>query len=149
MVKKSALTITLPMLLLSVGIAAAPTVAQGQQLAQSPRPTSSEPVAGQVPLGVTVIQLRAIVAGWSAKKDVLGKHVQNDHGEDLGAIEDIILTQPNEASYEIIGVGGFLGIAERLVAIPTRQLKIEGNHFVLPGATKDVLRAMPPFVYSH
>lgn len=102
-----------------------------------------------IPLGVTVIQLHAVVAGWSVKKDILGKHVQNSRKEDLGKIEDIIVTPKDQGAFAIIGVGGFLGIAERLVAIPARQLKLENGYFLLAGATKDVLRAMPPFIYAH
>jgi sporulation protein YlmC with PRC-barrel domain len=107
------------------------------------------PPAGVIPLGVTVIQLRAVVAGWSVKKDVLGKHVQNSRKEDLGKIEDVVITPNDQVAFAIIGVGGFLGIAERLVAIPASQLKAENGYFLLPGATKDVLSAMPPFIYAH
>jgi hypothetical protein len=114
-------------------------------IAQSPTP----PAAGLIPLGVTVIEMRAIVAGWSAKKDILGKHLLSDHNDDLGAIEDIIITPNDQASFFIIGVGGFLGIPNRLVAIPVRQIKMQNGRFVLAGATKDTVRAMPPFVYSH
>ncbi|MDB5028505.1 MAG: photosystem reaction center subunit [Candidatus Eremiobacteraeota bacterium] len=121
-------------------------------LAQSPSPASSAtppPAAGIVPLGVTVIEMRAIVVGWSAKKDLLGHTVQNDKKESLGKIDDVIISPRSSVSFAIIGVGGFLGIGGRLVAIPMSQLKLEGSQLVLPGATKDALKAMPPFVYSH
>jgi sporulation protein YlmC with PRC-barrel domain len=123
------------------------TGARAQQ--QTPAPPSPTPVAGEIPLGVTVIELRAIVTGWSAKKDLLGKTVQNDKKEKLGKIEDIIISPKTSVSHAIIGVGGFLGIGERLVAIPIGQLRVTNGQLVLPGATKDVLKAMPPFVYSH
>jgi sporulation protein YlmC with PRC-barrel domain len=142
--KKYALLGTVPLLVLVCGIAVA---APKEQLAQESAP--SAPVAGQIPLGVTVIQMRAIVAGWSVKRDVLGKNVQNDRKENLGKIEDLIVTPQDQAAFAIIGVGGFLGIAERLVAIPTQRLKIVGDHFLLNGATKENLQAMPPFVYAH
>ena len=60
-------------------------------VAQSPSPASSgtpPPAAGIIPLGVTVIEMRAIVVGWSAKKDLLGHTVQNDKKENLGKIDD-------------------------------------------------------------
>lgn len=145
MMKKFALFATLPMLLISGNVA----TAQRAQLSQATTPSPSPPAAGVIPLGVTVIEMQAIVAGWSVRKDIIGKHVQNDRKEDLGKISDIIITQKDQAAFAIIGVGGFLGIAERLVAIPMRQLKISGDHFLLPGATKDVLTKMPPFVYAH
>jgi hypothetical protein len=144
MIKKLLVATLTPLLLIWV-TSVAPPAAQGQQLAQA----TPLPAAGLIPLGVTVIEMRAVVAGWSAKKDILGKHVQNGRKEDLGTIQDIIITPKNEAAFAIIGVGGFLGIAERLVAIPTRQLKVQDGHFLLAGATKDTLTRMPPFIYSH
>lgn len=44
--------------------------------------------------------------------------------------------------------GGFLGIGERLIAIPIDHLKLENGKFVLKGATKEVRKAMPPFHYA-
>jgi uncharacterized protein YrrD len=93
--------------------------------------------------------MEAVVVGWSAKKDLLGKPVVNDRKEKLGNIEDIVLAPNGSASYAIIGVGGFLGIGTRLVAIPMKQIKLENGQLVLSGATKDVLKGMPPFVYAH
>ncbi|MEA2719285.1 MAG: hypothetical protein QOJ39_1149 [Candidatus Eremiobacteraeota bacterium] len=119
-------------------------------LAQTtPAPSASVPAAGVVPLGVTVIEMQAVVAGWSVKKDLLGKGVQNEKKENLGKIEDIILSRNDSASFAIIGVGGFLGIGERLVAIPMSRIKLQSGQLVLAGATKDNIRAMPPFVYAH
>jgi sporulation protein YlmC with PRC-barrel domain len=123
--------------------------AQAQSSAQPP----AAPVAGRAPLGVTVVELEAIVIGRSAKRDLLGKTVVNDKNEKIGKVDDLILS-PNKdsslpaASFAIIGVGGFLGIGKRDVAIPMEQLKVENKQLALPGATKDTLKAMPPFVYQ-
>jgi PRC-barrel domain len=107
------------------------------------------PIAGKVSLGVTVDEMQALVAGWSVKKDFLGKTVRNDKGERLGVIEDIIVTPKDSVSYAIIGVGGFLGINERHVAVRLGDLNRHNAQFELAGATKDTVKAMPPFVYSH
>jgi hypothetical protein len=115
----------------------------------APSPAASAPAAGEIPLGVTVIELKELVIGWSVRKDLLGKGVQNDKKENLGKIEDVIVSPTNSLSYAIVGVGGFLGIPSRLVAIPMKQLKLQSSQLVLPGATKDTLKAMPPFVYTH
>jgi hypothetical protein len=88
---------------------------------------SGAPAAGVIPLGITVIEMHAVVAGWSAKRDLLGKDVQNDKKQTLGKISDIIVTPNNSVSFAIIGVGGFLGIPSRLVAIPMRQLRLENG----------------------
>jgi hypothetical protein len=106
------------------------------------------PIAGRTVLGVTVVEMEAIILGWSARKDLLGKTVINDAKEKIGQIEDIIITPDSAASYAIIGVGGFLGIGEHRVAIPFQQIKMRNGALVLPGATRDALKTLPEFKYA-
>lgn len=113
---------------------------------------SNAPVAGASTLGVTVVEMENVVLGWSAKHDMLGKNVINDRKEKIGTIDDLIITpsaagKMPRATVAIIGVGGFLGIGRRDVAIPIEQIQHTDNAFVLPGATKDALKALPPFEY--
>jgi sporulation protein YlmC with PRC-barrel domain len=129
----------------------------GVASAQAPAPSTAQapaaPVAGRAPLGVTVVEMEAVVIGHSAKRDLLGKTVVNDKNEKIGKVDDLIIS-PNKdsntpaASFAIIGVGGFLGMGKRDVAIPMEQLKLQNKQLTLPGATKDTLKAMPPFVYQ-
>ncbi|MEN3362863.1 MAG: hypothetical protein V7606_137, partial [Burkholderiales bacterium] len=51
---------------------------------------------------MTVVEMEAIILGWSAKKDLLGKNVQNDAKDKIGEIEDIIITPDKAASFAII-----------------------------------------------
>lgn len=115
--------------------------------------TASPPVAGKAPLGIAVVEMEAVIHGWSAKKDLLGKAVTNDQKEKIGKIDDLIISHSTDAklpvaSSAIIGVGGFLGIGKNDVAIPMEQLKLEGKQLVLPGATKAALKALPRFEYA-
>lgn len=125
----------------------------GAAPAQSGAQAPTIPVAGRAPLGVTVIQMEAVVLGWSAKRDLMGKNVVNDKNEKIGKVDDLIITPSKgdvpAASYAIIGVGGFLGIGKREIAIPSDQLKLQNKQLTLPGATKEALKAMPPFVYQN
>ena len=105
-------------------------------------------VAGTVTLGVAVAEMKEVATGWSAKKQFLGKTVVNEKGEKVGKIDDVIITPEKAISYVIIGAGGFLGIAKHDVAIPVTQLKHEGDKIVLPGATKDAVKALPKFEYA-
>jgi sporulation protein YlmC with PRC-barrel domain len=105
-------------------------------------------VAGTVTLGVAVADMKAVATGWSAKKQFLGKAVVNEKGEKVGKIEDVIITPEKAISYVIIGAGGFLGIAKHDVAIPVTQLTHEGDKIVLPGATKEAVKALPKFEYA-
>ena|SRR5918912_725357 len=105
-------------------------------------------VAGSTNLGVTSEELKAVALGWSAKKQILGKPVYNDHNDRVGDIDDLIIAPDRVVSYAIIGVGGFLGLGEHYVAIPVHQLTSSDGKFMLPGATKEALKAMPPFTYA-
>jgi sporulation protein YlmC with PRC-barrel domain len=102
-------------------------------------------VAGEAPVGVTVEEMKLVVLGWSAKHKLLGHEVYNDKNEKIGEIDDIIVSPKKTVSWAIIGVGGFLGIASKDVAIPMDQLHFKGDKLILPGATKEQLKALPPF----
>jgi sporulation protein YlmC with PRC-barrel domain len=104
-------------------------------------------VAGETTLGVTVEELKVVVLGWSAKRQLLDKDVYNDKNQEIGEIKDVIVSPKKTVSWAIIGVGGFLGIADKLVAIPMNQLALTGNKLILKGATKEALKAMPEFHY--
>jgi sporulation protein YlmC with PRC-barrel domain len=105
-------------------------------------------VAGTATIGVAVEEMKAVALGWSAKKQILDKDVYNDKDEKVGKVEDMIVAPDKAVSYAIVGVGGFLGIDRHDVAIPAGQLKIEGGKLMLPGATKDALKAVPKFEYA-
>ncbi len=89
-----------------------------------------------------------IIIGWSTKKEILGTRVMSEAKERIGEIEDIIITPQKAASYAIIGVSGFIGIGELRVAISFQQLKMQETNFVLAGATKDAVKALPEFKYA-
>jgi hypothetical protein len=52
-------------------------------------------------------------------------------------------------SYAIVNAGGFLQLTKHDVAIPVSQLKLVEGNLVLPGATRDALKASPEFEYAH
>ena len=100
-------------------------------------------------LGLAAAELREITAGWSAKRQILGKAVYNDLNERVGSIDDVIVTTDKSVSYAIINAGGFLAVAKHDVAVPVSRLKLINDKLVLAGATKDALKAAPPFEYAN
>jgi sporulation protein YlmC with PRC-barrel domain len=99
-------------------------------------------------VSVSKTELRQVARGWSAKKKILGKGVYNNIGEKIGDINDLIVTPDKAVSYAIVGVGGFLGVGEHEIAVPVGRLKQQEDKIVLPGATKDTLKAVPKFEYA-
>ena len=105
-------------------------------------------VAGSTTVGVTAAELKQVILGWSAKKKLLGKNVFNETNEKLGKVEDIIIAPDKSVSYVIIGTGGFVGLRKHNVAIPMGQIQEKNGKLVLPGATKEAVKALPPFEYT-
>ena len=108
----------------------------------------AQQVVGSTTIGVAYAELRDVTTGWSTKRQVLGKNVFNDNGETIGKIDDIIVAPDKAVSYAIIGAGGFLGVGRHDVAIPVSQLKENDGKFILPGGSKDAIKAMPEFEYA-
>jgi sporulation protein YlmC with PRC-barrel domain len=108
----------------------------------------SQQVVGSTQLGVAYAELRDVTVGWSAKRQIIGQTVYNDKGEKIGKADDIIVAPDKAISYAIVGAGGFLGVGKHDVAIPVSQLKQTDGKFVLAGATKEAIKAMPPFEYA-
>ena len=55
-----------------------------------------------------------------------GDRVVNRAGEDLGQVEDFMIDLKNgRIEYAVLSFGGFLGMGNRLFAIPWQALKLE------------------------
>ena len=102
----------------------------------------SAQIAGSTTTGLSVEELKTIALGWSAKKQILGKPVYNDKDEKVGDVDDLIIAPDSSVSYAIIGVGGFLGLGERQVAVPVNRFKHSEGRIVLPGARPDWVKSI-------
>jgi len=105
-------------------------------------------VAGSTRLGVAVEEMKTVALGWSAKKQVLGQSVYNEQKQKVGSIDDLIIAPDTSVSFVIVGAGGFVGLGKHDVAIPVTQLSQQNGKFLLPGATKDAIKALPKFEYA-
>jgi hypothetical protein len=105
-------------------------------------------VAGSTTVGVAVEEMKAVALGWSVKKQILGQYVYNEQKQRVGKVDDLIIAPDTSVSFAIIGAGGFVGLGRHDVAIPVGQLKQQDGKFVLPGATKEAIKALPKFEYA-
>jgi len=129
---------------IAVAVCLAVVGMMGNALAQREAPVAGVSIGV---IGVTVDELVIVAKGWSAKKQIMGKKVYNDKREKVGVVDDLIIAPDKAISCAIIGTGGFIGVDKHDVAIPVGQFKMEEGKLILPGATKDVVKAMPAFHY--
>jgi sporulation protein YlmC with PRC-barrel domain len=88
-----------------------------------------------------------VSTGYRASK-VLGASVVNEAGDTVGKIDEIIVGSDGKAPFVVLSVGGFLGVGDKLVVLPYEQMRTDGKKIMLPGATKDSLKALPEFKYA-
>lgn len=71
-----------------------------------------------------------------------------DPNNKIGDIDDLVINKDGSVSTAVIGVGGFLGVGQKDVAIPFTDLKVASNNdktwFVLD-RTKQDLKSAPAF----
>ncbi len=99
--------------------------------------------------------------------EIKGVDVYNDQNQKIGNIDDVLMDQHGNVKAVVIGVGGFLGVGERNVAVPFGQLHWQMNttrpangqqvaqsnnvqpaRATLPGVTKEQLQQAPEFKYA-
>jgi sporulation protein YlmC with PRC-barrel domain len=69
----------------------------------------------------------------------------------IGSIDDVLLDKQGKVSALIVGVGGFLGIGEKDVAVPfaaVRTEKKDGKSYLTLDETKDSLKAATGYKYD-
>ncbi len=70
---------------------------------------------------------------WRASK-LVGLSVYNDNNESLGSINDLLTDKSGNIKAVVIGVGGFLGVGEHLVAVPLDKIKFVNEPVAYAGA---------------
>jgi sporulation protein YlmC with PRC-barrel domain len=70
---------------------------------------------------------------WRASK-LVGLSVYNDNNESVGSINDLLTDKSGNVKAVVIGVGGFLGVGEHLVAIPFDKVKFVNEPVAYTGA---------------
>jgi sporulation protein YlmC with PRC-barrel domain len=71
---------------------------------------------------------------WRASK-IVGLSVYNDKNESLGSINDLLTDKSGNIKAVVIGVGGFLGVGEHLVAVPFDKVKFTDQPVAYTGAS--------------
>jgi sporulation protein YlmC with PRC-barrel domain len=75
----------------------------------------------------------AFQGNWRASK-MVGLSVYNDSNESVGSINDLLTDKTGNIKAVVIGVGGFLGVGEHLVAVAFDKVKFVNEPVAYTGA---------------
>lgn len=78
---------------------------------------------------------------------LIGDTIRNRNGEDLGKLEEIMIDlDEGRVAYAVLSFGGFLGVGDKLFAIPWEALTVDTeNEEVVFDVQKEVLENAPGF----
>ena len=68
------------------------------------------------------LQDQSMQGAWRTSK-VVGLSVYNDNNEKIGSVNDLLMDKSGNIKAAVIGVGGFLGMGEHLVAVSFDKIK--------------------------
>jgi sporulation protein YlmC with PRC-barrel domain len=111
--------------------------------AQTPAATTTDKAGAASDTSVTS---SSHMGEWRASK-MVGLNVYNDKNESVGSINDLLVDKSGGIKAVVIGVGGFLGVGEHLVAVPLDKVKFVSEPIVYTGASNAPAgNARPPGV---
>ncbi|EJC84174.1 PRC-barrel protein [Rhizobium leguminosarum bv. trifolii WSM2297] len=84
--------------------------------------------------------------------DMMVKPGAEKDWDDIGEVNEVILSRQGEVKAVVLGVGGFLGLGEKAVAIPMKDIKFvrdgddADDYFLVVNANKQMLTDAPAYV---
>src|SRR6185437_8349066 len=108
--------------------------------AQQPAPTTAGPaeIFTRLPAGTTVANFYK-------------QNVYDPSDNKIGDVDDLLIDKEGRVTAMIIGVGGFLGVGEKDVAVPFSSVRAsEKNNkwYLALNTNKEALKAAPGFTYD-
>lgn len=111
---------------------------------ETPPATMSAPSTAAMPAPDSIISQQK--ANELRANTLIGMRVRNTESENLGKINDLLFDEKGAIQAAVVSVGGFLGIGDKLVAVPWSNVKLEGDgRSALLAMSKDQLKAAAPF----
>ena len=103
--------------------------------------------AAQPPLMITTLPGEA-----SPISDYYNQNVYDRSDNKIGEVNDLLLDSGGKVNAVMVGVGGFLGVGEKNVAVPFQALKVaekDGKRYLVLDTTKEALQTAPGYSYDH
>lgn len=95
--------------------------------------------------------LSTVPEGSKTVTDWYKQSVYDRHDAKIGAIDDVLVDKSGKVTALMVGVGGFLGIGEKDVAVPfeaVRVTKKSNDWYLVMDATKDGLKNAQGYEYN-
>ncbi len=84
--------------------------------------------------------------GLQRSSQIIGMSVKNPQGQDLGKIDELVISSDGMVKYAILSHGGVAGIGDKLTPIPWKSLKPgEDKKYLTVNITKETLAKAPNF----
>ncbi|MDO5641956.1 MAG: PRC-barrel domain-containing protein [Paracoccus sp. (in: a-proteobacteria)] len=135
-----------------------PAVPAADPAVESTQPAPETMIDAEVEVDETAVLEAEMVASDKVMREqapnelridwITGSRVTSLQGETVGDIKDLIVdADTGQVIAAIIGVGGFLGIGEKQIAVPWDQLSINSDaQEITSELTRDEARAAPEYV---
>jgi sporulation protein YlmC with PRC-barrel domain len=135
----------LALALLGTTLIAAPALAQTSPPAGSTTAPPAGSTAAPAPMNAGNWMTQEQPGQWRASK-LEGLDIYNQNNEKIGDISELLVDSSGKIQAVVVGVGGFLGIGERDVAIPFEQVKLvnEPRAVATTATTTDPNAPAPP-----
>lgn len=82
---------------------------------------------------------------------LMGDPIVDAQGDKLGDLKEIMFNiDSGEIAYAVLSFGGWLGMGDKLFAVPWRALRVDGdNKCLILNASKERLKTAPGFDKDH
>ena len=101
-------------------------------VASAQTPTTTTDRASMAP----AVSESSLQGNWRASK-IVGLSVYNANNESVGSINDLLTDRNGNIKAVVLGVGGFLGVGEHLVAVPFDKIKFVNEPIAYTGAAAE------------
>jgi sporulation protein YlmC with PRC-barrel domain len=97
------------------------------------------------------VRVESAVKAVNKARSILGMEVRNRSDEKLGEVKDLVLDMnTGKISYAALAIGGFLGVGEKLIAVPTTALTpSDHQNILIMDATRGELVDAPGFAATN
>ncbi|MBX3532218.1 MAG: PRC-barrel domain-containing protein [Rhizobiaceae bacterium] len=126
--------------------AIATLIATGALAQTAPQPAPSAPTTMQPTEAPMVKKAEGHLAS-----SIIGETVYNgtgDEAENIGSVNDIVIAPDGQIKAIVVGVGGFLGIGQKNVALEfglAQWVERDNDEFIVVETTEEALKALPDF----